>query len=101
MKIRGKILTLIYLAALLLSSSCANKVEIPAEHRVSGEVTVKHELVVSADMKALFKSQCETEATNQGITGETRSTWIQQCCVDKENEFLTLLAAFLSQESKQ
>jgi len=96
----GKTAAAIFVLITLITglSSCANKVEVPKDIRVSGEVTVRHEISISADMKALFHDQCSKEATQANIAPDFFDAYVDDCETAKEDAFIQAMMDFLEQE---
>lgn len=85
----------------LLLSGCFNKAEIPSEHKVSGGITIRHEVTVSIEMKQLFRDECEAEARQLQIPANQVEQFVTDCAAEKEAAFIQALLDFLKQESGQ
>lgn len=97
-----KHVTLHACAFLIMFTSCqvvtGNK--IPEKVEVTGGTThvVRHEIVISADMTKIFTLECQDEAEKAGLLPADLiyQDFVDQCIVEKENEFIKMLEEILN-----
>jgi hypothetical protein len=91
-------------------SSCGfnNKFEVPSEINsnvnvapVTGTVTVRHEIVVSLEMKASFYDECTEEVADRNIPEELRAAAIESCVNAKTTKFITDILALINANGGQ
>lgn len=93
---------LILLAVAALIVGCGNEFRMPGQ--VNSEVTIKdstqtirHEIVVSAEMTSLFETTCTAQVDATPLPEPVRSESIKLCVAKATQEFIAGILALINQ----